>query len=273
LRSRLPPGGGTPAPITRCCGRTPASHSVLMDPMKPLCSSRSFGWRHSRPGRRCPLGRPRTMGVRPLGTMSTLGDGISRDPIEEDGGLNLYGMLDNDSISSWDLLGHGKSWQNIVPTELQGYGADEAQAVKDYLEGKYGKGSPKAKQLLREWEKGRKVRNIRKRTSCNGIVIIFAADSALQSAYGFGLSDLTDALTSPMFWELVFNDGNVAASCKKSTGNQCCWECTCPAGMEVIPPCLEPCSGGYVSRQKPKVRCGIKATRRIPAENWRDTLI
>lgn len=29
----------------------------------------------------------------------------SRDPIEERGGLNLYGMVGNDCINGWDLLG------------------------------------------------------------------------------------------------------------------------------------------------------------------------
>ena len=30
----------------------------------------------------------------------------SRDPIEERGGINLYGMLANDSVNFWDYLGH-----------------------------------------------------------------------------------------------------------------------------------------------------------------------
>ena len=29
----------------------------------------------------------------------------SRDPIEENGGLNLYGMVGNDAVNSWDILG------------------------------------------------------------------------------------------------------------------------------------------------------------------------
>ncbi|MCC5788859.1 MAG: RHS repeat-associated core domain-containing protein [Opitutales bacterium] len=29
----------------------------------------------------------------------------SRDPIEEEGGLNLYGMVGNDGVNAWDLLG------------------------------------------------------------------------------------------------------------------------------------------------------------------------
>jgi hypothetical protein len=33
----------------------------------------------------------------------------SRDPIEEEGGINLYGFVGNDGIDKWDVLGnHGK---------------------------------------------------------------------------------------------------------------------------------------------------------------------
>jgi RHS repeat-associated protein len=30
----------------------------------------------------------------------------SRDPIEEQGGINLYGFVGNDGVNKWDLLGH-----------------------------------------------------------------------------------------------------------------------------------------------------------------------
>jgi uncharacterized protein RhaS with RHS repeats len=30
---------------------------------------------------------------------------LSRDPIEEDGGINLYGFVGNDGVGKWDLLG------------------------------------------------------------------------------------------------------------------------------------------------------------------------
>ena len=36
---------------------------------------------------------------------TSTGRWLSRDPIEEDGGVNLYGMVDNDLISRWDYLG------------------------------------------------------------------------------------------------------------------------------------------------------------------------
>lgn len=34
-----------------------------------------------------------------------LGRWLSRDPIEEQGGINLYGMVSNDPVNSWDYLG------------------------------------------------------------------------------------------------------------------------------------------------------------------------
>ena len=37
-----------------------------------------------------------------------LGRWLSRDPIEEKGGINLYGMLDNQPLTKWDYLGYGK---------------------------------------------------------------------------------------------------------------------------------------------------------------------
>lgn len=30
---------------------------------------------------------------------------VSRDPIDEEGGANLYGMVENDAVNQWDLLG------------------------------------------------------------------------------------------------------------------------------------------------------------------------
>ncbi|HWA28929.1 MAG TPA: RHS repeat-associated core domain-containing protein [Lacunisphaera sp.] len=36
---------------------------------------------------------------------ATLGRFINRDPIEEDGGLNLYGFAGNDGVNGWDYLG------------------------------------------------------------------------------------------------------------------------------------------------------------------------
>ncbi len=40
----------------------------------------------------------------------------SRDPIEEEGGLNLYGFVGNDGVNGWDLLGNIKSGEEIPVT-------------------------------------------------------------------------------------------------------------------------------------------------------------
>ena len=49
-----------------------------------------------------------------------MGRWLNRDPIEEQGGLNLYGFVGNDSINRWDLLGlstiKASSGQNISTT-------------------------------------------------------------------------------------------------------------------------------------------------------------
>lgn len=38
-------------------------------------------------------------------TPQTVGVWPSRDPIEETGGINLYGFVDNDGLNKWDILG------------------------------------------------------------------------------------------------------------------------------------------------------------------------
>src|SRR5699024_9180942 len=35
---------------------------------------------------------------------------LNRDPIEEQGGLNLYGFVTNDPVSAWDYLGLDIQW-------------------------------------------------------------------------------------------------------------------------------------------------------------------
>ena len=39
-----------------------------------------------------------------------LGRWISRDPIEEQGGFNLYCIIGNNPLLGWDRLGHGHAW-------------------------------------------------------------------------------------------------------------------------------------------------------------------
>ena len=41
-----------------------------------------------------------------------LGRWLSRDPIEEDGGVNLYAFVGNDPIGRWDKLGMCKAGEN-----------------------------------------------------------------------------------------------------------------------------------------------------------------
>ena len=40
-----------------------------------------------------------------------MGRWLSRDPIDEQGGLNLYGFVNNDPVNHWDIL--GKAWSTI----------------------------------------------------------------------------------------------------------------------------------------------------------------
>jgi len=42
----------------------------------------------------------------------------SRDPVQEDGGLNLYGFVENSSINTWDLLGNVPSWKRCTSPEV-----------------------------------------------------------------------------------------------------------------------------------------------------------
>ena len=43
----------------------------------------------------------------------------NRDPIEEEGGNNLYGMLGNNSVGGWDILGMADKTVFVV-TEVGG---------------------------------------------------------------------------------------------------------------------------------------------------------
>lgn len=58
-------------------------------------------------------------------TASGRGSWPSRDPIEEDGGINLYGMVANDPVNKWDKL--GLNWFT-----------DAIDATGDYLSGNQG---------------------------------------------------------------------------------------------------------------------------------------
>ncbi len=47
---------------------------------------------------------------------STTGRWLNRDPIEEQGGLMLYGFIGDDAINSTDLVGRGKTWDPKDPS-------------------------------------------------------------------------------------------------------------------------------------------------------------
>jgi integrase/recombinase XerD len=47
----------------------------------------------------------------------------SRDPIEEEGGMNLYGFVGNDGVGSWDFLGLDKIEAKLNRTSVQNWGA------------------------------------------------------------------------------------------------------------------------------------------------------
>ena len=48
----------------------------------------------------------------------TLGRFINRDPIEEQGGMNLYGFCGNNSVNRWDVLGMIQTWDFGYDDEL-----------------------------------------------------------------------------------------------------------------------------------------------------------
>lgn len=52
----------------------------------------------------------------------TLGRFINKDPIEEQGGLNLYGFCGNNGVNKWDYLGQaeGEGWQYQSTQDVDG---------------------------------------------------------------------------------------------------------------------------------------------------------
>ena len=53
-----------------------------------------------------------------------LGRWLSRDPIEEQGGWNLYGMVNNDIANYWDNFGWG-AWKDIPGTNVSARGPEQ----------------------------------------------------------------------------------------------------------------------------------------------------
>lgn len=54
----------------------------------------------------------------------------SRDPIEESGGINLYGMVGNDAVGSWDYLGK----YNLQPDSGNGPNDNQLKKIKESME-------------------------------------------------------------------------------------------------------------------------------------------
>ena len=67
--------------------------------------------------------------LRPLDTQT--GRWPTRDPIEEQGGINLYGFVDNDAVNQWDYL--GLSYVGDLVTLLTDPSVFWEQKAKDYL--------------------------------------------------------------------------------------------------------------------------------------------
>jgi hypothetical protein len=76
-----------------------------MPPVTPIRAGRRSRRQRGHRSWGRPGSKTRTWGLRPLGTIRALGDGISRDPIGDLGGHNLYGFVNNNSVGRADLLG------------------------------------------------------------------------------------------------------------------------------------------------------------------------
>ena len=69
---------------------------------------------------------------------ATVGRWPSRDPIEEGGGMNLYGMVRNNTINRWDRLGleiNKGSWNEVAAKSLGGNNYELKITAKSYIAG------------------------------------------------------------------------------------------------------------------------------------------
>jgi uncharacterized protein RhaS with RHS repeats len=64
---------------------------------------------------------------------ANMGRWINRDPIEEAGGYNLYGMVNNDTINQFDMLG---LWTKVDDTKHT-WCAEEGDTLEDLAVKKY----------------------------------------------------------------------------------------------------------------------------------------
>ena len=85
--------------------------------------------RRMRPEPRCRSTQPRLRQNPTCGYNRTLGEGISRDPIAEKGGVNLYGFVGNRGANRYDLLG----LYDLQFDWFDGFTDDEKKLVRDTL--------------------------------------------------------------------------------------------------------------------------------------------
>jgi uncharacterized protein RhaS with RHS repeats len=71
----------------------------------------------------------------------TLGRWLNRDPIEEEGGVNLYGFVWNDGVGRWDYLGHAvvvvKSYEKLGDSQADLDWESFDQQLKELTKEKY----------------------------------------------------------------------------------------------------------------------------------------
>jgi RHS repeat-associated protein len=91
--------------------------SMAVNELKPWCTPKKtggvtvYGYRHYSP---------------------KTGQFLGRDPIEEKGGMNLYGFLGNDGVNQWDLLGNTLQQGQQINVKCGGFlgiGAEKAGTI------------------------------------------------------------------------------------------------------------------------------------------------
>ncbi|MEM6820322.1 MAG: RHS repeat-associated core domain-containing protein [Verrucomicrobiota bacterium] len=172
---------------------------------------------------------------------------MSRDPIAEEGGINLYGFVGNFVINSYDILGKKKGRGRNKPGRSRN--ADRKGHKKPKKRGSRG-----ANRHGKAQGHGGKTRG----TSRSGAgASLLAVDLAVQEAFD------TPSIFDLEFWDDLW-EGNAdtsGASCSEECPG--CWRCSCPYGTELrgggggggdCP------SGTISSGGHPNVRCGIIIT-------------
>jgi len=158
----------------------------------------------------------------------------SRDPIEEEGGINLYGFVENDGINWFDILGNGKSRGGGRQDEFKNDSSADLQEKHDNLKNDRTKeGKAQRKKIERE-QKNRDERNKGKQRGGRVRVPAPPAIAALLLSLRQSGIDLLD----PDFWgdpttdengecpsgwvpEPQFDDGKGNKACPDKKGRKC----------------------------------------------------